>query len=147
MRYVHTNIVARDWRALAAFYETVFGCRRVGPQRDQRGAWLDRGIGIEGVTLEGVHLRLPGWGGDGPTLEIYSYSPMAEGVHPMPTRPGFGHIAFRVEDVPGTLRAVVAAGGSALGEVSGADVDGVGRLTFVYARDPEGNVLELQSWS
>src|SRR5678815_5648625 len=26
VRYVHTNLIARDWRALARFYEDVFGC-------------------------------------------------------------------------------------------------------------------------
>jgi predicted enzyme related to lactoylglutathione lyase len=25
-RYVHTNLIARDWRALAGFYQRVFGC-------------------------------------------------------------------------------------------------------------------------
>lgn len=64
----------------------------------------------------------------------------------MPNRYGLGHLAFRVEDVAATLAAVVAAGGGAAGDVSTAEVDGVGTLEFVYARDPEGNVLELQRW-
>jgi len=25
-RYAHTNLIARDWRRLAAFYESVFEC-------------------------------------------------------------------------------------------------------------------------
>jgi hypothetical protein len=29
----------------------------------------------------------------------------------------------------------------------GPDAPGVGRLRAVYARDPDGNILELQSWS
>ena len=33
-----------------------------------------------------------------------------------------------------------------LGVLSTNRVEGVGLLTFVYARDPEGNVIELQSW-
>ncbi|RPI48727.1 MAG: NUDIX domain-containing protein, partial [Chloroflexi bacterium] len=28
-RYVHTNLIARDWQALARFYEMVLGCVRV----------------------------------------------------------------------------------------------------------------------
>jgi len=28
-RYVHTNVVARDWRKLAGFYTRVFGCKPV----------------------------------------------------------------------------------------------------------------------
>jgi predicted enzyme related to lactoylglutathione lyase len=30
-RYVHTNLIARDWRALAKFYTGVFGCEFVPP--------------------------------------------------------------------------------------------------------------------
>ncbi|MEQ9400895.1 MAG: VOC family protein [Longimicrobiales bacterium] len=146
MRYVHTNLVARDWRTLAAFYESVFGCVPTGPRRDQAGPWLDRGVGVEGVRLEGVHLLLPGHGPDGPTLEIYTYAPALDAPPPEPNRFGLGHLAFRVDDVRRVLDAVLAAGGSAQGQVSGAHVEGVGTLEFVYARDPEGNVLELQSW-
>ena len=35
----------------------------------------------------------------------------------------------------------------ALGKVVEADLPGVGRLTFVYLTDPEGNILEIQNWS
>jgi len=33
-----------------------------------------------------------------------------------------------------------------LGEISGKEVEGVGYITFVYAKDPEGNIIELQHW-
>jgi len=33
-KYKHTNIVANDWRSLAKFYEDVFGCEFVPPERD-----------------------------------------------------------------------------------------------------------------
>jgi predicted enzyme related to lactoylglutathione lyase len=32
-RYVHTNLVATDWRVLASFYQRVFGCEVV-PTRE-----------------------------------------------------------------------------------------------------------------
>jgi hypothetical protein len=32
-KYAHTNLIARDWRVLAAFYEGVFGCTFVLPQQ------------------------------------------------------------------------------------------------------------------
>jgi hypothetical protein len=69
-RYVHTNVVARDWRALAEFYERVFGCVRVPPERDYRSAALDAGTGLRDAHLTGAHLRLPGWVDSGPTLEL-----------------------------------------------------------------------------
>ena len=73
MRYAHTSIVADDWRTLARFYAAVFGCSKVSPERDLSGDWLARGTGVPDAALRWVHLRLPGHGDDGPTLEIYTY--------------------------------------------------------------------------
>ena len=74
--YKHTNIIARDWKTLAVFYEKVFGCVRVPPERNLSGEWLEKGTGVPGARLTGVHLRLPGHGEDGPTLEMFQYSEM-----------------------------------------------------------------------
>ena len=98
-RYVHTNLIARDWRALAGFYQSLFGCIVVPPVRDYSGPALETGTGMAGATLQGVHLRLPGGGGDGPTLETYSYSPPVDAPAPAVNRPGFAHIAFAVASV------------------------------------------------
>ena len=57
-----------------------------------------------------------------------------------------GHLAFEVEDVRTTLAHLLAAGGSTLGSVVEREIEGVGLITFVYACDPEGNIIELQSW-
>jgi predicted enzyme related to lactoylglutathione lyase len=145
-RYVHTNLIARDWRALSSFYVRLFDCKPVLPERDLSGDWLDVGTGIENSHITGIHLRLPGHGETGPTLEIFSYD---EGpAHPgiAPNTPGFAHIAFLVEDVPTMAAAVLAAGGSAVGGVATRDVPGVGQLIFQYMRDPEGNMIELLNW-
>lgn len=145
-RYTHTNIIARDWRRLADFYRTVFGCVPVPPERDLAGEWLERGTAVPRAALRGMHLRLPGGGDDGPTLEIFSYGEMLEAPEPAANRRGFGHIAFRVPDVAAAREVVLSGGGADLGEVVSRIVRGVGRLTFVYMTDPEGNILELQSW-
>lgn len=147
IRYTHTNLIARDWRSLAEFYMRVFGCTPVGPQRDLSGDWLDRATGIPGAHLSGVHLRLPGCGEEGPTLEIFSYDSIERRLAPAPNATGFGHLAFHVDDVAGVLAEVIGNGGAAVGELVDVEVAGVGRLSFVYARDPEGNILELQRWN
>ena len=49
-RYGHTNLIARDWQRLAHFYEEVFGCVPVPPERDYRSADLDRGTGLRGLA-------------------------------------------------------------------------------------------------
>lgn len=145
-RYGHTNLIASDWRRLAAFYERVFGCVPVPPARNQEGEWLERGTGVPAAKLEGVHLRLPGHGPDGPTLEIFTYSRIIPQTEPVANRAGFAHLAFGVEDVRQALNAVIEAGGLAIGEVVSTVVEGRGRIEFVYARDPEGNIVELQRW-
>lgn len=144
MRYVHTNLVARDWRRLADFYVEAFGCVPVPPERDLSGDWLDRATGIEGAHIRGVHLRLPGYGDGGPTLEVFQYEPATEADRSTPNRPGFGHIAFEVEDVEATKKAVHGLGGGSVGEVVRAGIQGVGGLEFAYLTDPESNMIEVQ---
>lgn len=92
VRFGHTNLIARDWRQLARFYIQLFGCTLVPPERNYSGPNLERGTGIPGAALTGAHLRLPGCGEQGPTLEA------------------------------GT------------------------RVMWCYVTDPEGNIVELQSW-
>ena len=147
VRYGHTNLIARDWRALASFYERVFGCEPLPPERNYSGSDLEAGTGVKGTTLQGVHLRLPGHGPDGPTLEIYSYSITADVVFPEVNRPGFAHIAFAVPDVAGARAEVIREGGEAVGDIVTLRTSTGARVTWCYARDPEGNIVELQSWS
>lgn len=147
MRYAHTNIISKDWESLANFYETVFACVPVPPARDQSKDWLAKGTGVPNAHLKGMHLRLPGYGNNGPTLEIYSYTSMEDKPHPLANRLGIGHLAFEVDDVAAVLEQVLSAGGSTLGEVIEAEVEGVGMLTMIYATDPEGNILEIQNWN
>jgi catechol 2,3-dioxygenase-like lactoylglutathione lyase family enzyme len=145
-RYVHTNIMAHDWQALATFYQDVFGCMPVPPQRDFKGEALERATNIPGAAFQGMHLRLPGYGENGPTLEIFQYQNMPARLETLVHRPGFGHIAFLVEDVAAARKAVLAAGGADVGETITLQTADGRRVTFVYVTDPEGNILELQSW-
>jgi catechol 2,3-dioxygenase-like lactoylglutathione lyase family enzyme len=145
-RYVHTNIVAKDAKALIAFYKSVLQCKSIGETRDLRGEWLDRLTGLKGAHITGEHLLLPGYGDAHPTLEIFQYDTPEDDLPRAINRPGIAHLAFAVDDVEATLQAVLRAGGSAVGEtVATAFPDGR-ELTVVYARDPEGNSIELQSW-
>ncbi len=149
-RYGHTNVIARDWRRLATFYETVFGCVMVPPQRDVKGEPAERGTAVPGAAFRGVHLRLPGHGPDGPTLEIYTYAANVDpDVAPAANRVGWGHIAFMVDDVDSARDAVFAAGGQPLpgAEVVTTQTADGRHVTWCYLTDPEGNLVELQSWS
>jgi predicted enzyme related to lactoylglutathione lyase len=147
MRYAHTNIAAKDYKLLAQFYMDVFDCKIKPPERNLSGDWLDRATGLTLAKLQGVHLVLPGHGEKGPTLEIFTYEDMVMQELIMAHHTGFTHLAFEVEDVEKILRKALTKGGRSLGQVTQKEVEGVGLLTFVYFRDPEGNIIEIQSWS
>jgi predicted enzyme related to lactoylglutathione lyase len=146
-RFGHVNLIARDWRALTGFYSEVFGCTLVPPERDYRGAELEAVTGVAGAALRGAHLRLPGLGPDGPTLEIYQFAAMPDGEPGPVTRPGLRHLAFAVPSVAAARDAVLAAGGGVVGEIVTLQTADGRFVTLIYATDPEGNIVELQSWS
>jgi predicted enzyme related to lactoylglutathione lyase len=146
-RFGHVNLVADDWRSLAQFYIDVFGCAVVPPERDYSGPDLELGTGVKDASLRGVHLRLPGLGADGPTLEIYQYGHNEPGFAAMANRRGLGHIAFAVRDVPVAREVVLQAGGSAVGGVVTLQTSDGRRVTWCYVTDPERNIIELQAWS
>jgi catechol 2,3-dioxygenase-like lactoylglutathione lyase family enzyme len=145
-RFGHVNLIADDWRRLADFYGRVFGCELVPPERDYAGPDLARGTGVPDATLRGVHLRLPGSGDGGPTLEIYTYGENVPGGEAVANRTGWGHIALAVEEVSSARDAVLDAGGGVVGDVVTLQTADGRRVTWCYVRDPEGNLIELQSW-
>jgi glyoxylase I family protein len=146
-KYAHTNLIAEDWRTLANFYQHVFGCVPVPPERDFHGQKLEAGTGIPGAHLRGAHLRLPGYDDNGPTLEIFNYNILEQRGKTAVNRPGFGHIAFLVDDVAAAQTAVLQAGGGIVGEIVTLQVATGAKVTWCYVSDPEGNIIELQSWS
>lgn len=147
IKYVHTNILAKDWRKLAQFYVDVFGCEPLYPERDLQGEWIDNMTNISDVHIKGIHLKLPGYE-NGPTLEIFSYNHSHDRNNQIQINEiGFTHIAFRTDNVHESIDKVLEYGGSFYGEVVKTKIESVGTLTAVYMRDPEKNIVEIQNWS
>ena len=146
MRFAHTNIAAKDWKRLSDFYVKVFNCVKKVPERNLSGDWLDQATGLTNARLAGIHLLLPGYGINGPTLEIFTYESMHASELTMANNTGYTHIAFEVEDVETTLNHALSNGAELLGKVTEKIIENVGALKFVYFRDPEGNIIEIQSW-
>ena len=49
--------------------------------------------------------------------------------------------------VPAAVDAVVAEGGGRFGEIVTMQTKDGRHITWVYATDPDGNIVELQAWS
>lgn len=142
MRFDQVKMVARDVEALAGFYEVAIGCDLISPITDFRDEVLARGVGAPGTHLRMAWLSLPGTSEGGTLLELYQLV----GWHgDWPYRPGQGHLAFEVDDVPTAVDRVVSAGGSSLGEIVDWKAPSGNLARFVFMRDPEGNVVDL--WS
>jgi len=148
IKYVHTNIIAKNWRNLSKFYIEVFGCKPVYPERNLSGRWLEDITKIKGTKIRGIHLILPGYENE-PTLEIFEYIPQnpKDNEHYSLNMQGFGHIAFHVSNVDKILKKLVVYGGKTFGKVVRRKYPELGKiLTVTYAKDPEGNFIELQNW-
>jgi catechol 2,3-dioxygenase-like lactoylglutathione lyase family enzyme len=79
-------------------------------------------------------------------LEIFEYKSIFDRPTPPVNQPGYGHISFEVEDIQATFDAVIEAGGTPLGEITDFGT-AASPFFYVYVRDPEGNVIELEQRS
>jgi predicted enzyme related to lactoylglutathione lyase len=147
IKYVHTNIVAKNWEKLADFYIKVFNCKLIPPIRHYKGKDLDSAVNIKDVKLNGVHLQLPGYNKSGPTLEIYSYNPSLKKQNRKVNTPGITHIAFEVSDVQKAYKKVIESGGRKVGKIITLKRTDGKKVTWCYVKDPEGNMIELQKWN
>ena len=93
-RYAHVNIIAKDWRNLCDFYETVFDCEPWSSERDHHGSHIDALTGIPGAHVQGRHLRVPGHGENGPTIEIFTFNINNENFPKPLNRPGLALTGF-----------------------------------------------------
>jgi catechol 2,3-dioxygenase-like lactoylglutathione lyase family enzyme len=147
IRYAHTNVMANDWRKLQDFYVQVFGCEPVSSERDHKGPKFEALTGLgAGASFQGRHLRLPGHGDRGPTIEIFQSNRNEPTLPSSLVRPGFAHMAFEVPDVAAKREEILKWGGRDVGQLVTLDIPGAGQLTLIYMTDPEGNIVELQRW-
>lgn len=147
IKFSHINIISKNWKALADFYVKVFECNPLPPERNLSGDWVDGLTNLHDTEIKGIHLLLPGYDATGPTLEIFEYNQNIENDKKRINLEGFGHIAFAVEDVEEKLNLLLKNGGSTVGELIDTEIPGVGRISVVYAKDPEGNIIEIQKWA
>ena len=146
-RYTHTNINSPDWERLVKFYIEVFDCKLVPPLRHLHGEWFDKASGIPGAEVHGAHIALPGYDENGPTLEIFTHTNAQGDRSASFHQQGFGHIAIHVDDVEKVYKKLLEHGGSSDGEIVKNYYESMGKtLTMIYAKDPDGNIVEIQNW-
>lgn len=141
MKLAHINLVARDADALAAFYVTVMQCQLMREPRILSGERVSRGNGLAKSEIYSIWLKFPAL--EFPFLEIHEHRDVQHREHPRVNEPGFGHLAFQMDDIGEVLARILQAGGSQIGEVTDFGTQATPYL-IAYARYPEGNILELE---
>lgn len=135
IRFIHVNLISKDWKKLSNFYQTVFGAVPTGALRDYKDAWISNLVGVKDARIVGQHVALPGYSVGGPTFEIFTYGTQAKQgpLH-------FGDLGtvctgFETKDLSATLKAAVDAGGKVIRSEENA---------FGLIQDPDGNLIQLK---
>ena len=135
--FVHVGLVVEDLDETVRFLALLgFDC---GAPGRFSGAWIDRIIGLENVTVETVMARAPDGTDMFEVVRFQSPSAGAGELAPAANRPGLRHIAFKVDDVRGVVDRVREAGWETVGEI----VDFESTFLLCYVRGPEGLIVEL----
>lgn len=141
MKLSHVSVTAHDAKALAEFYKSALGLTERRPAKRLSGDMISRGNGLPRSDITSIWLDFPS--GEEPFLEIMEYSETAERGPKAVNAPGFAHIALDVADLSATLDRLLQFGGRLQGAVVNLGTPERPCLC-VYARDPEGNLLELE---
>ena len=134
--FSHTGITVSDFNAAVKFYWDVFGCPLVGvsdaPVERVRGFF---GVDAEAPSCKIGWLRVPG----GAVIEIFGFEPRQPPVDVPWNRVGLTHICFNVRNIRRWYDYLVAKGVECL---SPPERSPRGHTLF-FARDPDGNLIEL----
>jgi catechol 2,3-dioxygenase-like lactoylglutathione lyase family enzyme len=135
----HVSIATNDLDGMLAFYADLLGLsvRRRAAMEPANPAFQTV-VGIKDAHLHGAWLR-----GGNVEIEFFQYTqPVGR---PLPARPacdaGIRHICFDVTDIHAEYARLRAVGIEFLSEPQHITTAGV---WSVYARDPDGNIVELQ---
>lgn len=135
----HTGLVVRDLNKSLIFYRDILGLS-VFKRMKESGTYIERLVGIPGVTLEWIKLQAC----DGSLLELIKYhtgSGVSQEIENFPSdKLGCSHIAFTVNDID-RLYSVLIDNGYHCNSVPQLSPDGT--VKVMYAHDPDGIIVEL----
>jgi catechol 2,3-dioxygenase-like lactoylglutathione lyase family enzyme len=136
-RMDHVGIVVDDIQAAIAFFLEL-GLELQG-EASVQGGWVDRVIGLEGVSAQIAMMETPDGHGRVELAKFHAPSgPDGDRQAPSNT-PGIRHLSFLVDDIDAVLAGLRAHDGELVGEVE--RYRDIYRLCYV--RGPEGIIVEL----
>jgi len=136
-RMDHVGVIVDDLDAAIAFFAEL-GLEEAGRGKVD-GEWVDRIVGLQGVTNEFAFVHTPD--GHGRLELIQFHTPPAEGGgEPLPANAlGLRHVAFVVDDIDVAVAALQNHGADLVGSVE--NYQDIFRLCYI--RGPAGIIVEL----
>lgn len=138
----HVAICTPDLDRLAAFYTDVIGFDEAMATSWSDRPLIDRMIGLTGSAARQVMLRA-----GNAYLELFEYtSPEPTPADPdrNPANHGYTHFCLDVTDIDAEYERLSAKGMSFHSPPPTRDEMSGGPIRAIYARDPDGNIVELQ---
>ena len=133
----HTGIVVHDMKRSFHFWHDIMGLK-VEVDGVEEGEFIDKLQHLDGVKVHIIKLSAP----DGTLIEL-----LRDEKHPRPAPPkrelcdcGISHVAFTVADAETSWQVLREAGCEVL---SAPLVSPDDKAKVFFARDPEGNLIEL----
>lgn len=134
--FSHTGITVSDFNAAVKFYWKVFGCPLVGvadaPVERVRGFF---GVDAEAPTCKIGWIRVPG----GAVIEIFGFEPRQPPESVQWNRVGLTHLCFNVRNTQRWYDYLTSEGVECLGPPERSPRG----HTLFFAKDPDGNLIEL----
>lgn len=138
--FLHVGMTVKDLDRTIAFYTRYFGFRL-----EMRGVFSEEFMGSHhelyrlprGAFSDFCFLRSP----DGMALEVFQFHPGAEAEEEKWNQPGYTHICLKVSDIFQTYEQMKAEG---IEFFFAPDMRAVPEEHWVFLKDPDGNLIELQ---
>jgi len=142
-KFRHVALVVRDLDKMVDFYAQALGFE-VKRRFQIKSSDFQKGIGVPGAEAKGVHIIVPN---STVEIELFQFTvPPAPGYDsPLPAnQPGYRHIALIVDKLEEAYSELKTRGVTFLSEpIRVKEPKEVAGFQFVYFRDPEGNIVEL----
>jgi glyoxylase I family protein len=135
----HTGITVSDIDRSCRFYRDVLGLT-VSKVIRVSGPSVGRITGVPDAVLDVAFVRCPGH-----VIELLSFAePLVRHASKLRTcDPGFLHLCFKVSAIDAVIAAILAAGFETLSPIETMQHGPAAGMRVVYARDPDGVVLEF----
>lgn len=143
----HVGITVPDLEEATKFFVDAFGAEKIYDMLDKplAGKAVEIGLGIPpNAVISAIRmLRL----GNGPNLELFSYTNVEQSKPVLPSDLGIQHICIYVDDIDAAAKRLEKAGGVLLSQPSdlpGGDAGDGNR--YLYTRTPWGSTIELVTY-